>query len=90
MIPIEIVNKILIYVGEINNDIMIMQYEPFAKKEYYIINFNTDLLWKIKATLVMKYIYPIYSDHFTKKSNIELYKNGIPYYENKLRLKLIK
>ena len=89
MIPIEIVNKILLYVGEINNSIIVIHYDLITNKEYYKINFNSDALWKIKSTILTKKIYPIYSYNFSKKSNIELYKFFIPYYEKQLRLNMI-
>lgn len=85
MIPIEIVNKILVYIGELNNDIIITQYDSITNKEYYKINFNTDLIWRIKSNLVMKQRYPIYSSNFVKKENIKLYKYGIPHYEKLLK-----
>ena len=85
MIPIEIVNKILVYRGEINNNIIITQYNPFTNKEYYQINFHSDLVWKIKAVLMMKIIYPIHDCFFSNKNNMKLYKNGIAHYENKLK-----
>ena len=86
MIPIEIVNKILVYVSELNNDIMITQYHLITNKEYYKINFNSDLLWKLKATLIMKKIYPIRSGNFSNSK--ELYKFGIAHYEKQERLKV--
>ena len=92
MFPIEIVNKILVYVSEINNNIIITQYNPLTHKEYYKINYNADILWKIKSTLIMKRyypVYPIYTSYFINMNFIELYKHGIPHYENKLRLKMI-
>ena len=89
MIPIEIVNKILMFVSELNNNTVITQYNPFTNKEYYKINFYSDSLWKIKALLKMKRMYPIHSDFFSNKGNIELYKSGIAHYENKLRLNTI-
>ena len=61
MIPIEIINKILLYVGELNNNMIITQYHLVSNKEYYKINFYSDLIWKIKATIRMKKIYPIYN-----------------------------
>lgn len=86
-IPIEIVNKILVYVSELlNNSIMITQYNIISNKEYYMINFNSDLLWKIKSTLRMKQFYPIYNGDFNNKSNIELYRWGIPHYQKQLQL----
>ena len=88
MIPIEIINKILVYVAELNNNIIITQYNTITNKEYYIINFNSDLLWRIKSTLITKLIYPIRNSEYYLKSKdfIELYKHFVPYYENELRL----
>jgi hypothetical protein len=88
MIPIEIVNKILLYVGELNNSIIIEQYDLLTNKEVYKINFCSDLLWKIRATIVMKRIYPICSCDFSNK-NIELYKYFIPHYEKQLRSNIV-
>jgi len=79
MIPIEIVNKILDYVSELNNNIIITKYHPITNKEYYNINFNSDLLWKIKTTLIMKRIYPIRDVYFSN-DYIKLYKFFIPQY----------
>ena len=86
MFPIEIVNKIMIYVAELNNSMMITQFD--TNREYYKINFNSDLLWKVKANIMMKRIYPIY--RFFKpgdlqKEGIQIYKFGMIHYENKLR-----
>jgi hypothetical protein len=85
MIPIDIVNKILVYVGEVNNNIIITQYHPITNKKCYKINLNSELLWKIKSTLIMKKIYPICDGNFCNKGNIDLYKFGIPHYEKQLR-----
>ena len=89
MIPIEIVNKILLYVAEINNSIIVTQYNLITNKEYYKINFNSDIIWKIKATILTKRIYPIYSTDFYNKDNIALYKFFIPHYEKQLQLELV-
>ena len=86
MLPIEIVNKILVYVSDLNNNVIITQYHPITNKEYYKINFNTDFLWKIKSNILMKRIYPIRDSDFSNKCNIELYKYGIPHYEKQLRI----
>jgi hypothetical protein len=79
-LPIEIVNKILIYVGELNNDIIILQYSLIKNTEYYNINFHSDFLWKIKANLLMKTYYPIYSNFFSNKTNMDLYNHGTRHY----------
>ena len=92
MIPIEIVNKILVYISELNNNMIITQYNTITNKEYYIINFNSDLLWRIKSNIIMKQKYPIYNanNYLKTKNFIELYKFGMPHYENQLRLNIIK
>jgi hypothetical protein len=56
-------------------------------EEQYKINFNHDSFWKIKATILMKKIYPV-RDGCLNKGNIELYKYGVPYYEEQIRLGL--
>jgi hypothetical protein len=88
MLPVDIVNKILVYVGELNNSVIITQYNPITHKESYKINFHSDLLWRIRSTLVMKRHYPI-RNPANLSNNRELYQYGIPHYENQLRLKLI-
>lgn len=86
-IPIDIVNIILVYISEINNDIVVTQYHRATLKEYYNINFYSDHLWKIKSTLLMKKFYPMdlinYGD-FTYNDR-QLYEFGIPHYEKQLR-----
>ena len=80
-LPIEIINKILMYVGELNQNIMITQYSLIKNTEYYKINFYSDFLWKIKANLLMKQYYPIRYDFFSNKGNIDLYKYGTRHYQ---------
>ena len=87
MLPIEIVNIILVYISELNNNTIITQYNPYTNKEYYKINFYSDLLWNIKSTLMMKRFYPIYSCNFSNKATVELYKSGKAHYEKQLRNK---
>ena len=63
-IPIDIINKILIYVGELNHNLIILQYNPYTYGRYirhytfYKINMFSDLLWNIKSTMIMKRIFP--------------------------------
>jgi hypothetical protein len=87
MIPIEIINKILIYVAELNDDMIVTQYHQITNKVYYKINFSSGLLFNIKSNLIMKQIYPIYLFNDKNKSNIELYKFGIQHYKKQLLLK---
>lgn len=90
MFPIELINKILNYVADLNDSIMILQYELISNKEIYKINFNSNFLYNIRSNLLMKQYYPLRTNVFTTKSSIELYKNGIDHYEKKLKLNKIK
>ena len=88
MIPIEIINKILVYVGELNDSTIITQYHPITNEEHYIINFNSGLLCKIKTTFIMKRVSPQYNlEYFCNKRNRELYQSGIDHYEKLLKNK---
>jgi hypothetical protein len=80
--PIEIVNKILMYVGELNNDVVIIQYETVSYKELYKINMLSDSLWSIQGLLYMKRLYPLMYN-ITSKPNKELYKWGKAHYATK-------
>lgn len=86
MIPIEIINKILVYISELNNNLIITQYNSKTLKEHYKINFHSNLLFDIESSLLMKCIYPIYSCDFSNKHNIELYKFGKRHYDIQLKL----
>jgi hypothetical protein len=90
ILPIEIVNKILSYTSEITNNIIITQYNLFTNKQYYKINFDSDLLWNIKSILIMKKYYPLYCTNFSDKKLRELYASGKDHYEKKLRNKILK
>ena len=92
MFPIEIVNKILVYIGELNHDMVITQYHPKTSKEYSVVNFCADSLWRIKSVVVMKHIYPIYlcDLYLQSKSFIELCRFGVPHYEKELRQNTIR
>ena len=85
--PIEIVDKILVYVGELNDDIIIPQYG----KSSYIINFYSDSLYKISANLLMKRYYDIsYSTNINwYKQHIKLYEWGSEHYYNKVKSSLV-
>lgn len=75
MIP-ELIRKILEYVND-PNDMMLLQ-----DNLCYKINFDSELIWKIKANLIMKQKYPVYSSILHHKS---LYKHGRLHYENYLK-----
>ena len=71
--PIEIINKILSYMGDLNNSPVIMQY-LYNKLEHYKINFSADSLLDIQAILRTKQIYPIRISSPTIFHHRELYK----------------
>ena len=86
-VPIEIVDKI--YVGELNDDIIIPQY---GKSSFsYIINFYSNRLYKISANLSMKRYYDIsYSTNINwYKQHIELYEWVSKHCYNKIKSSLV-
>ena len=70
---------------ELNNNMITSRYNN-------ITNINSDFLWKIKSTLVMKRIYPVlYGDNYLQTNGfIELYRYGTQHYEKQLRLNEIR
>ena len=72
-ILINIINIILVYVGELNDELYITQYDTNTNKEHYKINHHADVLWSIQATITAKRIYP-YSFHYIFV--IDLYNNS--------------
>jgi|LauGreSBDMM110SN_4_FD.fasta_scaffold00444_6 hypothetical protein len=89
-VPIEIVNKILVYVGELNHEMIITQYDICSREAFYKLNWHSNLLWQIKASLRMKQLYPLYptlnGGGFTNKSCIKLYQSGVLHYQKELQL----
>lgn len=85
--PIEIINKIMYYIGELNNDVIITQYNIITKVEFYKINFYSHLLWEVSTVIFLKQLYPFRSSCScpTEKKNQELYKSAKPHYANILR-----
>ena len=88
-IPIDIVNIILVYISELNNNIIITQYNPITNKEYYKINFYSDLLWNIKSIVKMKQLYPFYIIKFFSLYDKDLYRYVKTHYEKQLRENII-
>jgi len=86
-LPIELVNKILGYVGDINNSMVIIQYDPITYIEFYKINFNSEVLWDIKSIIMMKKIYPSRNNDFSKQNQRDLYKHGKAHYKAQLQKK---
>jgi hypothetical protein len=87
-IPIEIINKILIYVAQLNNDIIAQQY-VYSKNMFlsaFSINFNSNLLRNIQSTILMKQFYPIMDFNLNFKLNKELYDNGVSHYKKQISI----
>ena len=82
ILPFEIINKILMYKSDLDNDIIIIQYNPINKKELYIINKKSTLLYNIHANLIMKRLYPLYDNTIILQKNINLYYDGMNHYKN--------
>jgi len=72
-LPIDCINKILIYLGEINKDPYILQYNEY--KTYYKINKYSNYFFNIQSTLIMKRLYPL-TNYETILNNKVLYKLG--------------
>jgi hypothetical protein len=85
-LPINIINNILSYVAELNNEVVYIKYDT-NEREMYKINFFSNKLWGIQAIHTMKRFYPIHysiqrNEQITK--HMELYKNGKEHYIKKL------
>ena len=84
--PIEIINKILSYMGDLNNSPVIMQY-LYNNREHYKINFSADSLLDIQAVLRTKQIYPIRMSWPNSICQRELYKCAKKHYKEEIRNK---
>jgi hypothetical protein len=90
ILPIELVNKILKYKAELDNDVLIIQYKYGTNEEYYKINSSSSSLIKIEAIIIMKYLYPVYLSPLTIiKQDKMLYECGKAHYikriENRIK-----
>jgi hypothetical protein len=83
--PTDIINKILVYVGELNNDILIPQYCVTSNRVQYKINMFSDSLWNIQGLLVTKRLYPLYTHPLSIMKHKEVYKYAKSHYEKLLR-----
>ena len=81
LLPIDIINKILLYKSDLDDDIIMIQYNPLNKKELYIINKKSSLLYNIESNLIMKRLYPLYDTYILSQYNIELYYYGMNHYK---------
>jgi hypothetical protein len=82
-LPIEIINKILGYVAELNHEIVYTQYYSRNNREIYKLNRFSNKLLEIQALQNMKRYYPIYysiQNNEPIKKYMNLYENGKHHY----------
>lgn len=88
-LPIELVNKILEYKAEMNNELIMVQYKQRTNEEYYKINQSSSSLIQIEAIVIMKYLYPVYLSPLSIiKKNKHLYEGGKAHYINRIEDKI--
>ena len=88
-LPIELVNKILEYKAEMNNELIMIQYKYGTNDEYYKINKSSSLLIQIEAIVIMKYLYPVYLSPLTIiKKNKQMYESGKAHYIKRIEDKI--
>ena len=80
-LPYDVINKILIYLGELNKEPYILQYE--YNSHYYKINPYSDYFFNIQSTLIMKRLYQC--SHYEILNNKFLYKLGKKHYMKVLK-----
>ena len=87
-LPIDVINKILIYIGELNNTPFILQYNQGykykIKKFYFKINPFSDYFLSIRALLVVRRLYKLKS-YEQILNNKMLYKLSKKHYMDKLK-----
>jgi len=71
-LPIDIINKILIYMSQINDDIMTIQYK-YNLNEFYIFNKYSTKFIDIEALQMTKRTYPLYMANLTDEKYRQLY-----------------
>jgi len=87
-LPIEIINKILGYVAELNHEIVYTQYDSRNNREIYKLNRFSNKLLEIQALQRMKRYYPIYysiQHNEPIKKYMNLYENGKHHYIQQIR-----
>lgn len=86
-LPIDIINKILIYTGELDNVPFIIQYNRLnEKKVSYKINPYADYFLSLRALMIVKRLYPLRS-YEGILNNIMLYKLSKKHYMEVLKIK---
>jgi hypothetical protein len=88
ILPLDVVNRIIIYVGELNHQVVMLLYNPKNNNERYKVNKSSNFLWKLRGLMVMKQLYPLTDVDPTEHQNRELYKYGKQYYEYLLKNKI--
>lgn len=88
LVPIDIINKILVYHAELNNYLIILQYNPVNNIEYYKINRYSNFLLNLRAVIAMKIIYPLLYRGPILEENKYIYNFDKEYYEQLLRDKI--
>lgn len=87
-IPIDVINKILIYHAELNNDLIILQYNPINNIEYYKINKYSNFLLSLRAVIGMKIIYPLLYTGPILEDKKRIYNFNKEYYKQLLHDKI--
>ena len=86
-LPIDIINKILIYTGELDNVPFIIQYNRLnEKKVSYKINPYADYFLSLRALMIVKRLYPLRS-YEGILNNTMLYKMSKKHYMEVLKIK---
>ena len=86
-LPIDIINKILIYTGELDNVPFIIQYNRLnEKKVSYKINPYADYFLSLRALMIVKRLYPLRS-YEGILNNTMLYKLSKKHYMEVLKIK---
>ena len=88
-IPIDIINKILVYHAELNNYLIILQYNPINNIEFYKINRYSNFLLSLRAVIGMKIIYPLlYTGPILEENKRIIYNFNKEYYKQLLHDKI--
>lgn len=73
-LPIEIINRILVYVAEMSDDMYILQYNTKTNKSYYKLNFLSHSLRHIDFVVSIKKFYPFFISNQNEKKKLNLYQ----------------
>ena len=79
-LPYEIINLILGYKAELDDDLVYVEYHLRTGQEKYRINFTSGFLMRLRALLMTRFIYPLYHTCPTCRLHRSLYESAISYY----------